>query len=136
MGSIGWGGIENIAKMYLLLRKHGFDTLDHITRKGMDYSKIKDFRDRKRLSQKIVDLDLKYVSKADVLVLISDPPSFGAAIETWIGKEARKRKVVLLAKTKVPSPWPVAFSDYIVKSERGLFRLLKRLEQEERRRKK
>jgi hypothetical protein len=52
-GSIGYGGVDKIRRMYLLLLEKGFDIVDHLVHKGMDYSGIQDFRDNKELSQQI-----------------------------------------------------------------------------------
>jgi nucleoside 2-deoxyribosyltransferase len=93
----------------------------------MNYSAIKDFRRRKRLSGKIVEHDLNYVRQADVLVVIADRPSYGTAIEVFIAKKYGK-KIILLAKDPIPTPWLVNFSDYILTSQDGLVRLLHKLE--------
>jgi hypothetical protein len=50
-GSIGYGGVDKIRRMYSLLHQTGFDIVDHLVHKGMDYSNIRDFRDKKELSQ-------------------------------------------------------------------------------------
>ena len=122
-GSIGYGGISDIKDLYSFLGSKGFEILDHIRYGGMDYSDIRDFRDRKDLSRKIVEHDLKLVKQADVLVMIAKSPSFGTAIEVFIAKNSGKI-IVLLAKEQVPTPWPVNFSDYIVTNEGELVKLL------------
>jgi hypothetical protein len=105
-GSIGYGGIDEIGRLYSFLLKEGFDIVDHLVSKGADYSDIKDFRDKKELSHQIVNHDLEYVKKADVLVVLANRPSYGAAIEMFIAKSSGKR-VVLFAKDPVPTPWPI-----------------------------
>ena len=127
-GSIGYGGIDEIGRLYSFLLKEGFDIVDHLASKGADYSDIKDFRDKKELSHHIVNHDLEYVNKADVLVVLGNRPSYGAAIEMFIAKSSGKR-VVLLAKDPVPTPWPINFVDDITTSEEELFKLLHKLEQ-------
>jgi hypothetical protein len=127
-GSIGYGGIDEIGRLYSFLLKEGFDIVDHLVSKDADYSDIKDFRDKKDLSHQIVNHDLEYVKKADVLVVLGNRPSYGAAIEMFIAKSSGKR-VVLLAKNPVPTPWPVNFSDDIVTTKEELFKLLHKLEQ-------
>ena len=122
-GSIGYGGIDNIRRFYTLLDTEGFDTVDHIVSKGMDYSDIKDFRNKKELSRQIVNHDLEYVKKADVLVVLASMPSYGAAIEMFVAKNSGK-KIVLLAKDPVPTPWSINFSDYVVTTEEELIKLL------------
>ena len=62
-GSIGYGGISDIKDLYSFLRSKGFEILDHIRYGGMDYSDIRDFRDRKDLSRKIIEHDLKLVKQ-------------------------------------------------------------------------
>jgi hypothetical protein len=62
------------------------------------------------------------------LVVLANRPSYGTAIEMFIAKSSGKR-VVLLAKNPVPTPWPVSFADDITTSEEELFKLLHRLEQ-------
>lgn len=127
-GSIGYGGIDDIKQMYSFLRKEGFSIVDHLATKGIDYSDIDDFRDKKDLSHEIVNHDLEYVKEADVLVVLVNRPSFGTAIEMFVAKSSGKT-VLLFAKDAVPTPWPVSFSDDIIKSEEELIKLLRKLEQ-------
>ncbi|MBI5355807.1 MAG: hypothetical protein HZB68_05120 [Candidatus Aenigmarchaeota archaeon] len=129
-GSIGYGGIEDIEGMYTKLGDEGFEILNHIRGKDMDYSAIRDFRDEDELCQRIVNHDLEYVDKADVLVVIFNGPSYGTAMEMYYAKQKGK-KIVLLAEKEIATPWPVHFSDYVVKSQDELFRVLRDLEKEE-----
>jgi hypothetical protein len=122
-GSIGYGGIDDIRRIYTFLDTEGFDIVDHIVGKGMDYSDIKDFRNKKELSRQIVNHDLEYLKKADVLVVLANMPSYGAAIEMFVAKNSGK-KIVLLAKDPVPTPWSINFSDYVVTTEEELIKLL------------
>jgi len=126
-GSIGYGGIEEIRDLYAALREEGFDTLDHLLQKDMDYSRVKDFRGKRGLARSIVKKDMEYVAKADVVVVISNGPSYGTAIELYAAKKEGKR-TVLLAQRPVPTPWPVNFSDFVVTSKRDLVRLLRKME--------
>ena len=89
----------------------------------MDYSDIRDFRNKKELSQQIVSHDLQFVEKADVIVVIANKPSYGTAIEMYIAKNSNK-KVILLANEPVSTPWPVTFSDYTVRNKNDLLILL------------
>jgi hypothetical protein len=125
-GSIGYGGVDKIRRMYTILRRKGFDIVDHLVHKGMDYSDIGDFRDKKELSQQIVSHDLQFMEKADVIVVVADRPSYGTGIEMHIAKNSNK-KVILLANDPVPTPWPVNFSDYVVRYEDELIMLLEEL---------
>jgi hypothetical protein len=95
----------------------------------MDYSSMDDFRDQKELSKKIVEHDLKYVQKADVLVVLTGTPSYGTAIEMYVARNLGK-KVILLAENPIPTPWPIYFSDYVVKTEEELLSILRRLGKE------
>ena len=80
-GSIGYGGAEEIRHLYSFLRNEGFDTIDHMVNQGMDYSNINDFRDEKDLSARIVLHDLENIKRAEVLVVLANKPSYGAAID-------------------------------------------------------
>ena len=126
-GSIRHGGIGDIRYFHSLLKNEGFDIIDHISAEGMDYSDIRDFRDKKDFSFKIVNHDLEYVKESDVLVVLANRPSFGTAIEMFVAKSSRK-PVILFAKESIPTPWPVNFSDYTVTAEQELITLLRQLE--------
>jgi nucleoside 2-deoxyribosyltransferase len=126
-GSIGHGGIGDIRYFHSLLKKEGFDIIDHISAEGMDYSDTRDFRDKKDFSSKIVNHDLEYVKESDVLVILANRPSFGTAIEMFVAKNSKK-PVVVFAKESVPTPWPINFSDYIVTTEEELITLLRQLD--------
>ena len=82
------------------------------------------------MSHQIVNHDLQYIEKSDVIVVIANGPSYGTAIEMYVAKNSGK-KIILLAKDAVPTPWPVHFSDYIVRSENELFDLLNNLEKQQ-----
>ena len=127
-GSIGYGGIHEIRKLYSFLGNEGFDIIDHLVNRDIDYSDIEDFRDKKDLSHEIVDHDLEFIKKADVLVVLSKRPSYGTAIEMFIAKNSGKQ-VILFAKEPVPTPWPVNFSDRIITCEEELIKLLHELEE-------
>ena len=125
-GSIGYGGINEIRRLYALLREKGYDIVDHLIEKGMDYSDINDFRDKKELSHEIIKHDLEYVNKSDIIIVVANSPSYGTAMEMLIAKEKGK-KVIVLAKDPIPTPWPINFSDFIVKDESELIKLLDKL---------
>ncbi len=127
-GSIGYGGIDEIRQLYLFLVKEGFDIVDHIVSKGMDYSNTKDFRNMKDLSDQIVASDLEFINKSDVLVVLANKPSYGTGIEMYVAKNSGKR-IILFAKDPVPTPWPVHFSDEVVTSEQKLIKSLCELKQ-------
>ena len=127
-GSIGYGGIEKIKKLYSILKEKGFDTIDHLFEKDMDYSHINDFRCKPELSRNIVEHDLKHVSMADILVVIAHSPSYGTGMEMVIAKNNFKQ-IILLASDPLPTPWPVYYSDFVVNDEQELFQILDELEQ-------
>ena len=125
-GSIGYGGIEEIKQLkqlYLLLEKEGFTVLNHIISENMDYAFIKDFRYEKELAAKIVAHDLKYVKKADVVVVLANKASYGTAIEMFVARQSGK-KIILFAKNPIPTPRPIYFSDCVVTSQEALIRLI------------
>ncbi len=125
-GSIGFGGIESIREFYDWLKNQGYETINHIESQDMDYSHIKDFRGKAELSKKIVEHDLEFVKKADVLVILVDMPSFGTAIESLIAKNEGK-KIILFSPNPLPTPWPLYFSDFHVKSKEELLETLNKI---------
>lgn len=128
LGSIGYGGIEDIRDMYDFLDRKGFDVIRHVEENGMDYSHVTDFRYEKDLSKKIVQHDLDHVRKADVVIRVHNGrASEGSAIEMCVAK-SEGRKVVMLAKRPVPTPWPVHHCDHVVKTKDGLVKTLRRIE--------
>ena len=128
-GSIGYTGkAADIRNMYLFLKSKGFSITSHLTQdETMNYSDITDFRNKENLSRQIVNHDLRYIKKTDVIVVIGNGPSYGAAIEMFVAKKSGK-KVILFAKDPIPTPWPINFSDYRVKNEDELIELLHKLQ--------
>ena len=114
-GPIAYGDIKRIKELQKFLKEKGFEVIDQFQRKEMDYSNIKDFRDKRELARKIVENDLKFVGECDIIVAICDEPSFGTAIEIYHARRLGK-KIVILNEHAQPSPWPVAFSDQVVRS--------------------
>ena len=127
-GSIGYGGIDTIKEIRDLLRKNYFNIIDHISKEDMDYTDIRDFRDDKSLSEKIVKHDLEYIDQADIIVVITERPSFGTAIEQYHAY-SKKKVVVLFSEKPVPTPWPIHFSTYIAKSKEELIKILIKINQ-------
>jgi nucleoside 2-deoxyribosyltransferase len=128
-GSIGYSGkADDIRNMYLFLKSKGFSITSHLTQdETMNYSDITDFRNKENLSRQIVNHDLRYIKKTDVIVVIGNGPSYGAAIEMFVAKKSGK-KVILFAKDPIPTPWPINYSDYRVKNEDELVELLNKLQ--------
>lgn len=125
-GSIGYGGADTIKEFYHKLKQQGFEILNHIEEKGMDYSNVQDFRNRKKLTKKIVEHDLRYIRKADVIIVLSSKASYGTAIEMYVAKKLGK-KVIFFVPNPIPTPWPIYFSDFIVKNEKELYHVLRNL---------
>ena len=125
-GSIGFGGIETIREFYDWLKNQGYDIINHIESENMDYSHIKDFRNELELSKKIVEHDLEFIKQADILVVLGDSPSFGTAIESFVAKNEGK-KIILFSPNPLPTPWPLFFSDFHVKSKEELLDTLKNI---------
>lgn len=121
-GPIGYGGKEKIEELQKFLRDHGFEVLDQL--EEMDYSSVDDFRDKEELSRKILERDLKRVSQADVLVLVADSPSFGAAMEAFYAA-MKGKKIVAYAEEKTRSPWPIAIAHEVCRTKEELLRSLK-----------
>jgi hypothetical protein len=128
-GSIGYSGkIDDIVNMSFFLKSKGFSIVNSpVQNVKMNYSGITDFRNKENLSRQIVQHDLRYIRKTDVVVVIGNGPSYGAAIEMFVAKMSGK-KVILFARDPIPSPWPVNFSDYRVKNEDVLIELLHKLQ--------
>ena len=76
--------------VYSLLLSKGFSLINHIIHEGMNYSDIRDFRDKRDLSRQIVNHDLQYIEKSDVIVVIVNGPSHGPAIEMYVAKNSGK----------------------------------------------
>jgi len=126
-GSIGYGGIDKLMDLRDFLIENQFLVIDHISEEDMDYSDVNDFREKRKLSEKIVKHDLEFIDKADILVVITEKPSFGTAIEMHYAFEKNKI-VILYSENPIPTPWPIHFSNLIVKSKKELIETLKLLE--------
>jgi nucleoside 2-deoxyribosyltransferase len=124
-GSIGYGGLESIRKVQSFLRSEGFQVLDHISEENMDYSEISDFRDKQQLAKRITEHDLNFIAKSDLVVVISNGPSYGTAIEMYSAYQSGK-PVVFYSKKSVPTPWPVAFSNSVTYSLENLVLTLRK----------
>ncbi|MBU7045389.1 MAG: hypothetical protein HXS54_03045 [Theionarchaea archaeon] len=127
-GSIGYGGIQKIKELQEFLTSEKFEVFDHISKEGMDYSNIKDFRFDRVLSERIVQHDLEFIEKADIIVVLLEGPSFGTAIEMNEAKRKGK-KVISLAENDIPTPWPIFLSDRVVTSRDELSSFLNQLEE-------
>jgi len=124
-GAIANKGVSKIRKVQSLLKERGFHVIDQISNE--DYSKIKDFRDKKNLAEEIIKHDLDCIKESDLVVALIDKPSYGVAMENYFAK-AMGKKVITISKRKVPSPWPIAFSDLIVHDEEHLILALRELQ--------
>lgn len=126
-GSIGYGGLDRIRNVQSFLKSKGFQVLDHISEKNMDYSEISDFRDKQQLAKRIVKHDLNFIKKSDLVVVISNGPSYGTAIEMYFAYQLGK-PVIFYSEKLVPTPWPVAFSNSITSNLEDLASKLKEYE--------
>jgi nucleoside 2-deoxyribosyltransferase len=126
-GPIGYGELAKIRVIQSLLKEKGFVVLDHISNEHMDYSRIKDFRDKQDLAKRIVEHDLEFIKKGDVIVAIINRPSYGTAVEMFVAKKLGK-KVISYSEKEVPTPWPIAFSDIVVRSYNELISALRDIE--------
>lgn len=126
-GPIGYGELPKIRLIQSLLKERGFAVLDHISNEHMDYSRVKDFRDKQDLAKRIVEHDLEFIKKGDVIVAIINEPSYGTAIEMFVAKKLGK-KVIAYSEKEIPTPWPIAFSDIIVRSCDELISALREIE--------
>lgn len=125
-GSIGYGGLNEIKETQSILRENGFVVVDHIFEENTDFSHIRDFRDRKELASKIVEHDLNHIQHCDIVVVLLDRPSYGAAVEMFVAKKTGKT-VISLCKKPIPTPWPVFLSDTLVADEKELISALTKL---------
>jgi len=121
-GPIGDGRKSEIEQVSRFLEENGFEVINQFEKHKMDYSHVRDFRRRTTIAKSIVEHDMQSVRSADVLVVLPRP-SFGASIEMYLGKSLGK-KVVLFSRKRMPSPWPVKYSDYIATSKAMLVRTL------------
>lgn len=123
-GSIGYGYKDEIFRIQSILRREGFEVLNQL---DYDYSQVEDFRDEKDLCVEIVRRDLELCDQADVIVLISKHPSFGAMAEVVVS--AMKGKYVIAYCPEVlRSPWPIYFSNEIARDEKELIEILRDIE--------
>jgi nucleoside 2-deoxyribosyltransferase len=122
-GPVARGGIEKIRCFQDFLRRNGFDLIDQFQFEAMDYSRIQDFRGKNELSKKIVKNDLDFIENCDAIVALCDEPSFGTAIEIYYAKNKGK-KVIIFNERPQPSPWPIAYKDFLAKNERELLKIL------------
>lgn len=124
IGSVAYGGIDEIKRLQEFLRRNEFEIINQF--ENADYTNVEDFRDKKELCKRIVENDLSKVDEADVIVLIADKPSFGAMAEAFYAY-LKGKTIVALCKDKVKSPWPIFFSNKIVKDENELLNTLKNI---------
>jgi len=131
-GSLGYeDNVQRIRELQAFLMEKNFKILDQLRGGALNYSHIRDFRDRKELATNIVEKDLELVKEADIVVAMCDVPSFGTAIELFVAKKLGKT-VIAFSKQPVASPWPIVFSDYIVDTEENLSKLLQTLQNKKR----
>jgi len=123
-GAVAGGGAEEIRELQEFLRKSGFEVVNQLE---IDYSNVEDFRDKAELVREIVESDLRMCEEADVVVLVASKPSFGAMAEAVVSS-IKGKPVITFAPEKLPSPWPIYFSQTVVKSKSELVEVLKSIE--------
>lgn len=81
-----------------MLREEGIEVLDRFTDKDMDmdYSETE-------VADRIVKRHLGLVRESDVIVVVLNGPSYGAAMEVCVGKQLGKR-IILFCEHEVPTP--------------------------------
>lgn len=126
-GSVGYGGMDKIRELQDFLRKKGFVVIDQF--ENADYSYVEDFRENPELCRKIVEKDLEKVGNADVMVLISDTPSFGSAMEAYEFSISGK-PVIAYAEDKAKSPWPLFIAREICRTKEELENAIKKIEED------
>ncbi len=126
-GPLGSGGVGKIMNMIKFLEENGFEPVKQIVKGKSDYSKIRDFRKRRKLARKIIIHDLQFVKKSDVLIVLPEP-SFGASIEMYVAKSLKK-KIILFSNRPVPTPWPVGYSDLIITNKKDLLNYLQKIKE-------
>ncbi len=124
-GPIGNSGVGKINSMIKFLEDSGFESLKQIVKGRSDYSRIIDFRKRRKLAKKIITHDLQLIRKSDVLIVLPEP-SFGASIEMYVAKSLKKR-IILYSSKSVSSPWPIGFSDIIITNKSDLIEYLQKI---------
>jgi len=124
-GPIGYGRIDDIKNVQLLLRRRGYDVLDQLE---YDYSHVDDFRDKPELVREIIRRDLELCEKADLIVFVVKEPSFGAMAEAMISS-IKGKTVIAFCPDRVKSPWPIYFSDVITRNEEELLKALEKMKQ-------
>ncbi len=124
-GPVGGVGTGRITEMRRFLEENGFQTVKQFVKGKSDYSRMNDFRKRKKLAKKIIAHDLQVIKKSDVLIVFPEP-SFGASIEMYIAK-VLKKKIILFSNKPIPSPWPIGFSDITVTNKKDLINHLQKI---------
>lgn len=126
-GSVGYGGKEEILRLQEALRSAGYHVVDQF--EGADYSGVSDFRGEPELCREIVLRDIEKCREADVVVLLADRPSFGAAVEALFSA-LRGKPVIAYCPREARSPWPLYIAQRVVRSMDELLSALKDVEGE------
>lgn len=94
-----------------------------INQLDLDYGDIENFYGEKDFAKRIVMHDISKLMDSDIVIALGDIPSWGTSMEILISKLLGK-KVIFFVKENVRSPWPVYFSDKLVRGEKELFEFL------------
>jgi 7-cyano-7-deazaguanine reductase len=127
-GSVGYGNMSKIRELQNFLREEGFNVIDQFEK--ADYSYVEDFRANSELCKKIVENDMQKIEEADILVLISDHPSFGSAMEAYKFSMSGK-PVIAYAEDKVRSPWPLFVARRVCRNKEELEDAIRGIKEDE-----
>ncbi|MFQ6051347.1 MAG: hypothetical protein ACE5K4_06600 [Candidatus Hydrothermarchaeota archaeon] len=94
-----------------------------INQLDLDYRDIENFYGEKDFAKRIVMHDISKLMDSDIVIALGEIPSWGTSMEILISKLLGK-KVIFFVKENVRSPWPVYFSDKLVRGEKELFEFL------------
>jgi len=119
--------MDKIKELQDFLREKGFNVIDQFEK--ADYSYVEDFREDSELCRKIVENDMRKIGEADVLVLISDSPSFGSAMEAYKFSTSGK-PVIAYAEDKARSPWPLFIARSVCRNKEELERAIREVKED------
>ena len=106
--------LKELRKAQEFLSELGYEVIDQF---DLNYTgKLFSPRDLEEIHS-IVRHDISKVLEADIVFLLAENPSWGAAIEAMISKQLGKKVVLMLKKERrreLGSPWPFVISDEIL----------------------
>lgn len=105
-------GVKKVRELQNTLRKAGFEVLNQL--EAFDYTRIEDFRAEVESGKRIIENDLGLLEQADVIVALSDEPSFGIGAEIFYAKQILKKRIIAIVTKPAKSPWIVSQADVIL----------------------